>query len=478
MNLPIQAILLGAGNRGLTVYGEYSLKNPHRLKFVGVAEPIKARREKFAQLHKIPANKCFKSWEELLEQEKFAEICIISTQDQLHVDPTLIALEKGFDVLLEKPMANTLGGCVEIVKKADRTGRMLGIAQVLRYTKFFSTIQEIIQKGLLGDIINISHRENVTWYHMAHSFVRGNWRNVENSSPMILAKCCHDLDLLFWLIGSHPTKINSFGNLMHFNQRNAPKGAPDYCVMGCPSSKSCLYFAPRIYIDIIPILHEIKKSNIHLYKILANLRQNHKRFIKFLSKLIKPLKRLIEFREWPVEPIYSGREEEESEDYSDKAKFNILRTSPYGRCVYRCDNDVVDHQVVNIEFENGTTANLTMHGFSEREGRTLRIDGTKATLIGVFYSTGEKIKLYDHLSGNKKIIYSQKFSAKTSNHGGGDFRFISAYLDSISRGDRSQPLTNAKVTLESHLMAFAANESRLNNSVIDMKEFRKNVGFL
>ena len=375
-------------------------------------------------------------------------------------------------------MANTLEGCVVIVKKAEKTGRLLGIAHVLRYTKFFSTIQEVIQKGLLGDIINITHRENVTWYHMAHSYVRGNWRSAENSSPMILAKCCHDLDLLFWLIGSDPTQISSFGNLMHFNQQHAPKGAPEFCVMGCPSSDSCLYYAPRIYIDIIPILQEIKKTNKRLYKILANLRQNHKKFLKFLSKLIKPLKRLIEFKEWPVEPIYSGREEERSEDYSDTAKFNILRTSPYGRCVYHCDNDVVDHQVVNIEFENGTTANLTMHGFSEREGRTLRIDGTKATLIGSFFSTGEKINLYDHLSGNEETIYSHNFSSKTSNHGGGDFRFINAYLDSILDDDKSQPLTNAKVTIESHLMAFAANESRLNNSVIDMKEFRKKAGYL
>ncbi|MHA2390788.1 MAG: Gfo/Idh/MocA family oxidoreductase [Promethearchaeota archaeon] len=478
MKLPITAILLGAGNRGLTMYGEYGLRNPTRLKFLAVAEPIDARREKFAQLHRIPPDMCYKSWEELLEQNKFADISIISTQDQQHVNPTLTALEKGYDVLLEKPMANTLEGCVKIVKKVEETGRILGIAHVLRYTTFFSTIQNLIQEGLLGDITNISHRENVSWYHMAHSFVRGNWGNVEKSSPMILAKCCHDLDLLFWLIGSLPKKISSFGSLMHFNKQNSPKDAPDYCVMGCPISNSCLYYAPRIYINIIPIIHEIRKSNIKLYKILANLRQNHKKFLKFLSKFIRPLKRLMEYREWPVEPIYSGRVEEKSGDYSDKTKLNILRTSPYGRCVYHCDNDVVDHQVVNIEFENGTTANLTMHGFSEREGRTLRIDGTKATLIGLFYRGGEKIMLYDHFSGIEKTIYSQKFSSKTTNHGGGDFRFISAYLNSISINGNSQPLTNAKGTLESHLMAFAANESRLKGSVVDMEEYRKKADHL
>jgi predicted dehydrogenase len=475
MKLPIKAILVGAGNRGLTVYGEYSLKNPNKLKFIGVAEPINTRREKFTKLHNISLDRSYKHWQDLLEQGKFADICIISTQDQMHVEPTLAALEKGYDVLLEKPMAHSLLGCLKIVKKTENAGRILGIAHVLRYTKFFSTIHNIIQEGLLGDIINISHRENVSWYHMAHSYVRGNWRNVEISSPMILTKCCHDMDLLFWMIGSKPKKISSFGRLMHFKRENAPEGAPKYCVNGCPIENTCLYYAPRIYIDIIPIIHLLRKSNIKFYKILANLRENHMRLLKILSKFIKPLKKLIYYRDWPVEPIYLGRPEETLNDYSNKTRYNLLKTSPYGRCVYQCDNDVVDHQVVNIEFENGTTANLTMHGFSEREGRTLRIDGTKATLIGLFHDSGEKIMLYDHFSGTERIIFSQKFSQQTTIHGGGDFLLIDAYLDSILHKDRIQPLVNAREILESHLMAFAANKSRLEGIVVDMEDFRKKI---
>jgi predicted dehydrogenase len=189
----LTAILLGAGNRGMTVYGEYALKYPEKLKFVAVAEPIKSRREKFAQIHEIPPNKCFISWEDLLQEEKLAETAFICTQDQMHIKPTIKALEIGYDILLEKPMAHTLEGCIKIVKKVEETGRILGISHVLRYTNFFSTIMDTIQKGLLGNLVNISHRENLSWYHMAHSFVRGNWRNVELSSPMILAKCCHDL---------------------------------------------------------------------------------------------------------------------------------------------------------------------------------------------------------------------------------------------------------------------------------------------
>jgi predicted dehydrogenase len=173
-----------------------------------------------------------------------------------------------------------------------------------------------------------------------------------------------------------------------------------------------------------------------------------------------------------VEPLYSGLPEESIEDYSDETKLKILKTNPYGRCVYKCDNDVVDHQVVNIEFENNVTANLIMHGFSEREGRTLRIDGTKATLIGQFSDSGQEILLFDHFSGTEEVIFTQKLSIDSSGHGGGDFALVDAFLETLLNKSKSQPLTNAYETLESHLMAFAANESRLQAKVIDMQKFR------
>ena len=472
MDEVITAILIGAGNRGMDVYGNYALKYPDKLKFVAVAEPIQFRKEKFAHLHKIPLNRTFNSWEKILAEKKFADVAFVCTQDQLHIEPTLKALDKGYNVLLEKPMAHTLEGCIKIIKKVEETNRILGISHVLRYTKFFSTVKDVILKGKLGNVINISHRENVSWYHMAHSFVRGNWRNVELSSPMILQKCCHDLDLLYWMVGVKSKKISSFGGLKHFTLSNAPKDSPNFCVEGCSIEKTCLYYAPRIYIDIIPIIQILEKSNIRGLKILANLRKKHVRLLTTLSKLIKLLQRLRYWREWPVEPLYSGLPEEISEDYTDEAKMEILKTSPYGRCVYKCDNDVVDHQVVNIEFENSVTANLTMHGFSEREGRTLRIDGTKATLIGKFFDSGQKITLFDHFSGTKEVIFSEKLTIEGSAHGGGDVALIDAFLDILHKS-KTQPLTNASETLESHLMAFAANESRLQAKVVDMENFRR-----
>jgi len=469
MNLPITAVLLGAGRRGFHVYGNYALKEKKKLKFIAVAEPIKARREKFANLHRIPSNRCYESWEDLLSQDKLANVAFICTQDQMHTEPTLLALEKGYHVLLEKPMAQTLENCIKIVKKVEETGRILGVGHVLRYTSFFSTIYKIIQKGLLGDIVNISHRENVMWYHYAHSFIRGPWSNVEKSSPMILAKCCHDLDLLFHMTGSLPKKISSFGNLYHFKPENAPKGAPEYCLDGCPAKAKCLYYAPRIYIDIIPQIQFMEKSDNKFLKILGKLRKNHVNFLTYLSKLVPLLKELRYYKDFPIYYLYTGQKE----DYSDEAKARILKKSPYGRCVYHCDNDVVDHQIVNIEFENGVTANLTMHGFSEREGRTLRIDGTKATLIGEFHISGEKIIFYDHFSGKETLIYTKKLTRESGEHGVGDFELVDDYIESLISKEKTQPLTNAQETVESHLMAFAANESRLKGIVVDMNEFRK-----
>ncbi|MBY9016818.1 MAG: Gfo/Idh/MocA family oxidoreductase [Candidatus Lokiarchaeota archaeon] len=466
------AILIGAGTRGMTVYGNYALRYPKKLNFIAVAEPITYRRDKFAKLHNIPLERCYDSWEPILREDKFADLIFVCTQDQMHVEPTLKALDKGYDILLEKPMAHTLEGCFKIVDRVKKTGRILGVCHVLRYTAFFSTIKNAIREGSLGNLINISHRENVSWYHMAHSFVRGNWRNANEASPMILAKCCHDLDLLFWMVESLPKRISSFGSLLHFKTINAPKNSPDYCIEGCPIENICLYYAPRIYIDIVPITQILEKSEIIFFKFLANLRKKHKRVLAILSRLIKLLQSLRYWRDWPVEPLYSGLPEEASEDYSDETKMRILKTSPYGRCVYKCDNNVIDHQVVNIEFESNVTANLIVHGFSEREGRTLRIDGTKATLIGEFFDSGQKITIYDHFTGTSRVIFSEKLSIDYSGHGGGDFSLIDSFLETLTNQEKTQPLTNANDTIESHLMAFAANESRLKAKVIEMDEFR------
>lgn len=466
MKKPLTALLIGAGNRGVT-YGGFALEYPEELNFIAVAEPLERRRTHFAHEHNITSNSMFASWKEILNRPKFADIAIICTQDQMHTEPSLLALERGYDVLLEKPMAHTLEECIKIVKKAEETGRALGICHVLRYTDFFQTIYKTIERGRLGKLINITQRENIGYYHFAHSYVRGKWANRDQSSPMILAKCCHDLDLLYWFMGSLPTQISSTGDLIYFTKENAPQNAPQYCVEGCPISEECLYYAPRIYIEIEPIIQIVNKSNKTFYKFIVNLRKNHKKLLTILSKLIPLLKRLRYWRDWPVTHLY----ENESEDYSDEAKINLLKTSPYGRCVYHSKNDVLDHQLVSIKFENGCTANLCVHGFAPYEGRTIRIDGQKGTLIGEFMAYGEKITFIDPFSGKEDIIYKKELDVSGAQHGGGDYQLLKAFIQDISTKSKS-PLTNAREILESHIMAFAADKAREDTSVINMERFR------
>ncbi|MFX0014406.1 MAG: Gfo/Idh/MocA family oxidoreductase [Promethearchaeota archaeon] len=459
----LTAIVIGAGNRGKDVYGQYALDHPHELKIIAVAEPHPIRRKIFAQAHAIPSTHQFRTWEEGLKS-KLADAAIICTQDQMHTAPTLQALALGYQVLLEKPMATQPEECIQLVQKSDEVKSQLCIAQVLRYAPFFKKIHEIIQLGKIGDIITIDHCENVSYWHMSHSFVRGNWANLSKSSPMILTKSVHDLDLLYWIAGSFPKSISSFGSLKHFKEEKAPHGATKRCLDGCSVANCCEYFAPRIYIDIVPLLRIAQEAGSGYVKFIANIAINHPQLFKKLKSL--PLfRKVYEYQGWPVSTI--------TENLSLEGKWDALQTGPYGRCVYFAGNDVVDHQVTIIEFQNGVTATFTMHGCSHLEGRTIRIDGTKGTLIGEFLTTKEKIVLYDHLKETEEIIMDQKTLLNAgSGHGGGDPRLIRSFIKSIQFG-LEEPLTSARSSLESHMMAFAAEEARLTSKVIQMKEFKR-----
>ena len=416
MTPPIEAVMVGAGNRGYYAYGPYVLQQPGEIRFTAVVEPHDERRRRFAEAHGIPPERQFHTWEELYAKGQMADALVNCTLDRMHLESTLPALRLGYDVLLEKPMANTLAGNVRLVQAAERHGRLLVICHVLRYTAFFSTLHDVIASGRLGEVITVEHRENVVYWHMAHSFVRGNWRDSQVESPMILAKCCHDMDILFWNLGP-VRRLNSFGSLIHYRPGNAPPGAPERCTDGCPVADDCPFYAPRRY--------------------------------------------LADHTGWPVSVI--------SEDSSLEARRRALETGPYGRCVYRCDNDVVDHQTVNIEFESGTTGVLFMHGHSHEEGRTMRYDGTRATLRAKFgYGKGDSIEVHDHLTGRVEQIEPQ---AGVSGHGGGDVGVMAAFVKALL--DPSAALTPARESLESHLMAFAAEDARVNGSIVYMDEFRR-----
>ena len=463
MSQPLTAVLIGAGNRGYAAYGPYGLAHPDEIRFISVAEPHDTRRARFAQAHAIPPERQFRTWEDLLAQGQIADTALICTLDRAHVEPTVAALETGYDVLLEKPMATTLADCVRLVQTAEHTGRLLQICHVLRYTSFFSTLHDIVTSGRLGDVITVEHRENVAYWHMAHSYVRGNWRNSKIESPMILAKCCHDLDILYWNLGP-VARLNSFGSLIHYRPENAPPGAPERCTDGCPVAAACPWYAPRLYLELVPLMHVARRSPTTLERLGATLALDHPSLTSAARHVIPGLDAALDYRGWPISVI--------SEDTSPEARLHALQTGPYGRCVYRCDNDVVDHQIVNMTFESGISAVLVMHGHSHREGRTMRYDGTRATLRGHFYLNGDhEIQIHNHLTGKVEVIRPTAGLAPASGHGGGDVGLMAGFVHAVR--NPAHALTTARESLESHLMAFAAEEARVSGSIVSMDKFRR-----
>lgn len=415
MQRPVEAVMVGAGNRGTLAYGTYALRIPWDLRFVAVAEPNDERRARFAQKHGIPPERQFRSWQELAEKPQFAPALINATMDRDHFLSTITFLEAGYHVLLEKPMATTPEHCLALVATAERTGRILQIAHVLRYAPFFRKIYDLLHSGRLGEVVSIDWRENLSYYHFAHSFIRGNWANTERASPMILTKCCHDLDLLVWMLDRSCVRLASFGSLTHFTAQKAPPGAPERCTDGCPVADDCPYYAPRIY-----LLHAAGSAFQHAV----------------------------------------------SPDPDPDAILRALQTGPYGRCVYHCDNTAVDHQVVLMEFQGQLAVSLTMQGASHVEGRTVRIDGTRSTLLA--NESRREIIVADHLTGETETI---RLATPVGGHGGGDLGLIRAFVQAV-RGERSDVLTSARQSVESHLLAFAAEEARLSGRVVEFASYR------
>lgn len=440
--MPTDLILIGAGLRGADSYASYALEHPTDARFVAVAEPDVARREHFATLHRLPSERCFADWRELLALPQLAAGALVCTQDQQHVAPAVTALRAGYDVLLEKPMAPDLAGCVELAQAAEHTGRRLLICHVLRYTPFFRALNEVLADGRIGEIVDVAHRENVVYWHMAHSFVRGNWRNTALSNPMILAKCCHDLDILVWNLGRPVQRLSSWGSLIEFRREQAGAEAstslpdrpeiPLRCTDGCPIERQCQYSAIKLYLECRP---------------WPELSERHG------APGTPPVP-----ARWPFSAL--------SHDTSYEGRLHALQTGPYGRCVYRSDNDVVDHQVVSMQLEGGATATLTMHGHAHEEQRTMRYDGTRGTLRAV-WGHRSTIHVHDHRSGSVEAV---PIAESSGGHGGGDWGLMRSFLGVLQ--GREQPLTGARESLESHLLAFAAEEARLASSVVEMGEFR------
>ena len=454
----LTGIVIGAGIRGTDAYAPYLLKHPNEGKIVAVAEPNDRRRVAFCKKYAISPENEYKDYQDLLSKPKLADFAIITTQDQMHVEPAILAMEKGYDVLLEKPMALTEADCRKLVAVSEKTGCLLQICHVLRYSPFFQKIKEIVDSGALGKIVTIQHSENVSHYHYAHSFCRGNWRNQSQSSPMILAKSCHDLDILYWLANSDPVKITSLARPTELCEKNKPEGAPKFCIEGCPHSSICQYDAVATYKKLLPILLDFELSTRHR-GLRWIFRQARKRpwvlyLITFgLARKVWP------WRGFPVSVITT--------DTSDEGIDLALRTTNYGKCVYQVgDNDQVSSQTVNILFANGVNASFTMHSTSYREGREIRIDGTKGSIHGWFYQFDQYMRIIDHKTGRNKWIDMPLFFGP---HGGGDQKLFAGFLAAV-RGDE-KPITTAKESLQSHLMAFAADKAQREGIVIDYSRY-------
>ena len=243
---PVTAITFGAGARG-NVYGDYAIEYPDQLKIVGVADPNSLRTERYARKHSLPASACFGEWQEVFSRPKFADAIIIATPDQLHFEPCMAALKMGYDILLEKPISPSEDECRAILNLTRKTGRIVAVCHVLRYAPYFVKLRELIQSGSIGEIISLQHMEPIEHTHMAHSYVRGNWHNSKTTTPILLAKSSHDLDIIKWMLGKESRQIQAFGNLKWFKKEHAPKGSKPRCMDGCAVESTCPYSALKIY---------------------------------------------------------------------------------------------------------------------------------------------------------------------------------------------------------------------------------------
>lgn len=411
---PVRMIVLGAGARGMDAYAPYALLAPDQLQIVAVAEPRETRRAAFAARYQLSEHAVFSDWREALNAGIEADAVLVATQDNQHVEPACIAMERGYDVLLEKPIAKSEAELKRIYDVSLQTGKRAAVCHVLRYTRFFNTIKAIIDSGEIGELINISHSENIGYWHMAHSFVRGNWRREDETSPMILAKSCHDTDILLYLVGKDCTRVASFGSLKHFTAEHAPEGSAERC-LDCKVSGTCPYSAMRLYL------------------------------IPFLTG-------------WPVSVI--------TDDLSPEGRMKALREGPYGRCVYHCDNDVVDHQSTVLEFEGGVTATMTVSAFTDfRHGRTIHIMGSHGEIRAKM--SDETIEVTNFRDGSVRTTENPLPGGMGDGHGGGDMGLIASFVR-MERGEESAVKSSIRDAIQSHLICIAAEESRRIHTVVEI----------
>ncbi|BCJ74768.1 oxidoreductase [Catellatospora sp. IY07-71] len=415
---PVRLALIGAGDRG-NAYSRWALAHPDRARVVAVAEPQDERRERFAVDHGIAAAAQYPSWEQLLADPALdVDAVLIATQDSGHAAPAIAAARRGLHIMLEKPLAPTPEECVRVVDAVAEAGVMLAVCHVLRYAPYTRLVKSLLDGGAIGDVVSVQHHEPVGFWHQAHSFVRGNWRREDLSSFMLLAKSCHDIDWLQHVVGRDITRVSSFGGLRHFRPEHRPDGAADRC-LDCAVEPGCPYSAPRLYRD--------------------RLARGH--------------------HGWPLSVV--------TPVFTEEALTAALREGPYGRCVYACDNDVVDHQVVAMEFAGGVSAVFTMNAFNTGGHRRTRIFGTRGELV----CEGTAITVHDFVTGTatRHDPATAGGADAAGGHGGGDAGLMDAFTAAVATGERDRILSGPAATLNSHLATFAAEQARHEGAVITVQ---------
>ena len=409
--------LIGAGQRG-SIYAQYACAElGHQIVAVADIDPVKC--DAAARKFSIAPEMVFPDAESFFAAGKLADALIIASMDRDHFEQTMRALELGYDILLEKPISPDPAECLQIQKAAHEYGRKIVVCHVLRYTNFFAAIKQILDSGELGKVVTIQHAENVGNFHMAHSFVRGNWRNSDLSSPIIMQKSCHDMDILVWLTDSEARTVSSFGSRTFFRAENAPEGSADRC-LDCPVAETCRF--------------DVRKA-----------------YLPFAG-------------EWPAAVV--------TEDATREGLLKALETSPYGRCVFRCDNNVCDHQVTIIEFKNGITATFHLSGLTDKMHRTIKIMCEHGDIIG---DDHDNILTVTHYSPNSLYEGARRsfhVESQEGGHGGGDLGLTQDFiagLETSLEGSRS----SIDRSIESHIMAYAAEKSRLTGQTVDVDRLKQ-----
>ena len=410
--------LIGAGSRGM-VYSRYA-HDMLGAEITAVADLRRDRLEYAKQLFGTPDSMLFEDALDMIRSIPDVDALIIASMDRAHFEHAMAGLRRGFHLLLEKPISPDPLECLKICRKAEEMQRSVTVCHVLRYSPFFIRIKKILDSGRLGRITAIEHTENVGNFHMAHSFVRGNWRNSDLASPIIMQKSCHDLDILLWLTGKRALRLSSAGSLSYFLPKNAPQGSTERC-LDCPAADRCRFDAKKAYLPSIG--------------------------------------------SWPSTVL--------TLDQTEEGILKALKEGSYGRCVYRCDNNVCDHQTTLIEFEDGITAAFTLSGMTNLMHRTLHIMCEDGELWGDDHTNEIRISFF---RSNNVEDYSEEvihLGDISGDHNGGDEGLIRDFAAGLSEGSTQNSRSSVQRSVESHLMACAAEEARLKRCSVDLLEYEQ-----